>query len=86
MQKLGKHFLTITNELLELERKVRTQLISKDLSNSDRKKLLEVLKNIEKAKESIAKEEGKSYKELMKKSGEVASWLYKIVRMMEFLA
>lgn len=86
MRKLGKHFLTITNELLELERKVRTQLISKDLSNSDRKKLLEVLKNIEKAKESIAKEEGKSYKELMKKSGEVASWLYKIVRMMEFLA
>ncbi len=86
MPKIGKHFLTITNELLESERKVRTQLFEKDLSDNDRKKLLEVLKNIEKAKESIAKEEGKSYKDLMKKSGKVASWLYKIVRMMEFLA
>ncbi len=72
--------------MLSAELDIRSQLLSKKLSKEDRKKLLEVLKNIEKAKESIAKEEGKSYKDLMKKSGEVASWLYKIVRMMEFLA
>ncbi len=78
--------MAIIKQLLSTELDVRSQLLSKKLSKEDRKKLLEVLKNIEKAKESIAKEEGKSYKELMKKSGEVASWLYKIVRMMEFLA
>ncbi|MER0438361.1 hypothetical protein [Emticicia sp. W12TSBA100-4] len=81
-----KYYLTIIKQLLGTELDVRSQLLSNKLSKEDRKKLLEVLKNIEKAKESIAKEEGKSYKELMKKSGEVASWLYKIVRMMEFLA
>ncbi|MFY7912338.1 MAG: hypothetical protein ACOVO2_22415 [Emticicia sp.] len=81
-----KYYLAIIKQLLGTELDVRSQLLSKKLSKEDRKKLLEVLKNIEKAKESIAKEEGKSYKELMKKSGEVASWLYKIVRMMEFLA
>lgn len=81
-----KYYLAIIKQLLGTELDVRSQLLSKKLSKEDRKKLLEVLKNIEKAKESIAKEEGKSYKDLMKKSGEVASWLYKIVRMMEFLA
>lgn len=81
-----KYYLAIIKQLLGTELDVRSQLLSKKLSKEDRKKLLEVLKNIEKAKESIAKEEGSSYKDLMKKSGEVASWLYKIVRMMEFLA
>ena len=86
MNKLGKVYLTIVSQLLESEFRVRTQLVENDLSKNDRKKLKEVLKSIEKAKESIAKDDGKNYKEIMKKSGEVASWLYKIIRMMEFLA
>lgn len=86
MDNTEKHYLAIIKQLLSAELDIRSQLLSKKLSKEDRKKLFEVLKNIEKAKESIAKEEGKSYKDLMKKSGEVASWLYKIVRMMEFLA
>jgi hypothetical protein len=81
-----KHYLSIIKQLLGTELDVRSQLLSQKLSKEDRKKLLEVLKNIEKAKETIAKDEGKNYKEIMKKSGEVASWLYKIIRMMEFLA
>ena len=86
MENSEKYYLAIIKQLLGAELDIRSQLLSKKLSKEDRKKLLEVLKNIEKAKESIAKDEDKNYKEIMKKSGEVASWLYKIIRMMEFLA
>jgi hypothetical protein len=80
-----KYYLELIKQLLGQELDIRSRLLNKKLSKEERKKLKEALEYIEKAKEAIAKDEGKDWKSMMKKSGDVAQWLYRIVRLMEFM-